>query len=69
MIIRLAAPLRGTVGGEKTVPVEGAEEPLGFFVLRASDRAEALKLSMGCPHLRYGGRVELRPFVVRPGPS
>jgi len=53
----------------KTVPVEGVEEPLGFFVLRASDRAEALKLSMGCPHLRYGGRVELRPFVVRPGPS
>jgi hypothetical protein len=53
----------------RPVPVEGAEEPLGFFVLRASDRAEALKLSMGCPHLRYGGRVELRPFVVRPGPS
>jgi hypothetical protein len=54
---------------KKTVPAEGAEEPLGFFVLRASDRAEALKLSMGCPHLRYGGRVELRPFVVRLGPS
>jgi hypothetical protein len=53
----------------KSVPVEGIEEPLGFFVLRASDRAEALKLSMGCPHLRYGGRVELRPFLVRPGPS
>jgi hypothetical protein len=52
-----------------TVPVEGAEEPLGFFVLRARDRAEALKLAMGCPHLRYGPRVELRPFVVRPGPS
>jgi len=64
----------GELSGEvkvlkKTVPVEGAEEPLGFFVLRASDRAEALRLSMGCPHLRYGGRVELRPFVVRPGPS
>jgi YCII-related domain-containing protein len=52
-----------------TLPVEGAEEPLGFFVLRADDRAEALKLAMGCPHLRYGSRVELRPFVVRPGPS
>jgi hypothetical protein len=49
--------------------VQGTEEPLGFFVLRATDRAEALKLSMGCPHLRYGGRVELRPFVVRTGPS
>jgi len=54
---------------KETVPVEGTEEPLGYFVLRANDRAEALKLSMGCPHLRYGGRVELRPFVVRRGPS
>jgi hypothetical protein len=53
----------------KTVPAKGAEEPLGFFVLRASNRAEAVKLSMGCPHIRYGGRVELRPFLVRPGPS
>jgi hypothetical protein len=48
--------------------VEGDEEPLGFFVLRAGDRGEALRLSMTCPHLRYGGRVELRPFV-RQGPS
>jgi hypothetical protein len=54
---------------KRTVPPEGAEVPLGFFVLRASDRAEALKLAAGCPHLRYGPRVELRPFVVRPGPS
>jgi hypothetical protein len=54
---------------KKSEPADGAEEPLGYFVLRASDRAEALKLSMGCPHLRYGGRVELRPFVVRLGPS
>ena len=53
---------------KKTMPAEGAEEPLGFFVLRASDRAEALKLSMGCPHMRYGGRVELRPFLLRRGP-
>ena len=50
-----------------TTPVAGAEEPLGFFVLRASDRSEALRLAMGCPHLRYGPRVELRPFLVRPG--
>ncbi len=52
---------------KRTVPAEGVEEPLGFFVLRAGDRAEAHKLAMGCPHLRYGPRVELRPFLVRPG--
>jgi hypothetical protein len=47
---------------------EGAtgEQPIGFFILRARDRSEALLLSAGCPHLLYGGRVELRPFLVRP---
>ncbi len=60
--------LSGEVETLKGGPREGtaAEEPLGFFILRARDRAEALQLSAGCPHLRYGGRVELRPFLVRP---
>ena len=60
--------LSGDVETLKGEPREGAsgEEPLGFFVLRARDLTEALQLSQGCPHLRYGGRVELRPFLVRP---
>jgi hypothetical protein len=47
-------------------PKTPQEMPVGFFVLRASNRTEALQLSMACPHLRYGGRVELRPLL---GPS
>jgi hypothetical protein len=60
--------LSGEVETLKGGPRKGAsgEEPLGFFILRARDRTEALQLSAGCPHLRYGGRVELRPFLVRP---
>jgi hypothetical protein len=60
--------LSGEVETLKGGPQQGqpGDEPLGFFVLRAHDRTEALQLSAGCPHLRYGGRVELRPFLVRP---
>ena len=32
----------------------------GYFLLRARDDAEALAIAKTCPHLRYGGRVELR---------
>jgi hypothetical protein len=60
--------LSGDVQTLKGEPRDGpsGEEPLGFFILRARDLTEALQLSQGCPHLRYGGRVELRPFLVRP---
>jgi hypothetical protein len=59
--------LSGEVETLNSGPREGGsgEEPIGFFILRARDRTEALQLSAGCPHLRYG-RVELRPFLVRP---
>ena len=32
----------------------------GFFVLRAEDFTEAAELAKGCPHLEYGGKIELR---------
>jgi hypothetical protein len=32
----------------------------GFFVIRAKDDQEALVIAESCPHLRHGGRVELR---------
>jgi|SRR5579862_5942513 hypothetical protein len=62
------AELAGDVETLSGGPREGAsgETLLGFFILRARDRTEALQISAGCPHLRYGGRVELRPFLVRP---
>jgi hypothetical protein len=34
----------------------------GYFVIRASDEAEALTIAKGCPHLRFGGWIELRPI-------
>lgn len=32
----------------------------GFFLIRAADDEEAVRIAAGCPHLRYGGQVEVR---------
>ena len=34
----------------------------GFFVVSAPDLARAVELARGCPHLRHGGRIEVRPI-------
>jgi len=51
-------------GGEVRVvdgPFAEAKEVVGgYFVIQAADYPEAVEISTGCPHLRYGGRIELR---------
>lgn len=32
----------------------------GFFTITAKDYAEACEIAKGCPHLKYGGRIEVR---------
>lgn len=32
----------------------------GFMVIQVKDRAQAEKVAAACPHLKYGGRIELR---------
>ena len=39
---------------------EAKEVVGGYFVIRAADYPEAVEISTSCPHLRYGGRIELR---------
>jgi len=51
---------------------EGKEIFGGFFTVRAANYEEALKLAEGCPHLDYGGSVEVREIEVmcaKPTPS
>jgi hypothetical protein len=43
---RTGGPPAGTLGG--------------FFRLRARDLEGAVRLAATCPHLRYGGTIELR---------
>jgi hypothetical protein len=38
-------------------------EPLGgFFIFSAKDAEAALAIARSCPHLKHGGRAELRPI-------
>lgn len=42
-------------------PYSEANEVIGgYFIIEAVDYDEAEQISRGCPHLRYGGRIELR---------
>ncbi|MFQ5694490.1 MAG: YciI family protein [Terriglobia bacterium] len=38
----------------------GAGFVQGYFLIQASDYDQALRIARGCPHLRYGGTIELR---------
>ncbi len=43
---------------ESEAPVQG---PIGgYFVIRADDYEQALRLARTCPHLLHGGRIEVR---------
>ena len=41
----------------------GEEEIRGFFVISASGFEDALAVARGCPHLRHGGRILVRPIA------
>jgi hypothetical protein len=51
-------------GGEIRVtdgPYAEAKEALGgYFAIKANDYDEAVEMSRTCPHLKYGGRIEVR---------
>lgn len=59
------------IGGEKlkddsvrwfggSVATSAGERIGGYFVIRAHDLTEAQRIAEGCPHLKHGGRIELR---------
>jgi hypothetical protein len=35
----------------------------GLFIVRARNQAEADSVAATCPHIRYGGRIEVRKFI------
>lgn len=42
-------------------PYTEAKEVIGgFFMISAADYDDAVRVASGCPHLKYGGRIELR---------
>jgi hypothetical protein len=49
--------------GGAASPAVGSETVAGFFVIRADTPAQAAAIANTCPHLRYGGRIEVRRIV------
>ena len=48
-------------------PFSEANEVIGgFFMITAADYSEAVQISSDCPHLKYGGRIELREVEPTP---
>ena len=49
--------------------VEGKEAVLGFFIVEATDYAEAARIAADCPCVPIGGSVEVRLIGPFPKPS
>lgn len=54
--------LLGGSGAGLTETEGRAGRVTGMFIIRASNDDEARALALTCPHLRYGGRIALRPI-------
>jgi hypothetical protein len=46
-------------------PYAEAKEVMGgYFIIKAASYDEAVEISKDCPHLKYGGRIDLREIEV-----
>ena len=60
-------PSLDAAGGTIALPSEPVGPGVsGFFLIAARDEQEALALARESPHLKYGGRIEVRHLVGRP---
>lgn len=51
------------LGGLPPAAPLSRDEIRGYFVISASSLAEALAVARGCPHLRHGGQILVRPIA------
>ena len=43
----------------------GEERTTGYFILEANSLEEAVKVAEANPHVKYGGSIEVKPYLVR----
>jgi hypothetical protein len=61
LISAAALPTDSTIWlGAPHAPTTMGDRVDGFFVIRAKDRAGAERVAATCPHLKHGGRIEVR---------
>jgi hypothetical protein len=51
---------RPAVSVSRDGPTEEEGSVAGFFLIRARDYEHAVTIAEGCPHLKYGGSIEVR---------
>jgi len=59
---KLGAGYRLLTPTEEIPGLPGDDVVSGFFLVRASSLEEAVDIARDCPHLRHGGRIEVRPI-------
>ena len=57
---RVLLPEAAAAGIPEATTASASGAMSGFFLIRAADRAEAQRVALTHPHLRYGGTIELR---------
>lgn len=57
------APEALRIGGARVPDRPATTEISGFFLIRAPDLERAANIAQDCPHVRYGGAIELRPIM------
>jgi hypothetical protein len=57
-------PAEQRLGNLPDLSASGGHVIGGFFILRARDQAEALRIAATCPHLKHGGGVSVRPLTT-----
>jgi len=57
---RILSSDNGAVKAEEALFNTGEGELGGYFIIEASNYDEAVKIASQCPHLKYGGKIELR---------
>jgi hypothetical protein len=66
---RRGVPIRGEKLADEVLslgPAAASADPVsGYFVLGVTDVREAMAVAGSCPHLRHGGRVEVRRIESR----
>ena len=45
---------------------ESKEAIAGYTIIEANNETHAIELSRGCPIFQDGGRIELRPVMIKP---
>jgi len=56
--------MSSTVHPDQTVTDDGGPDPLsGYGIVEAPDKATALEMAKGCPHLNANGRIEVAEII------